>query len=249
MKDARSKIRRQEMRAERRKRHRRQRLLVIVGIFLAAVVFVGLLIAPTLRNMFGPVGDFVSITPVPRPMEDGRAMGDPNAPARIDVYSDFQCIACANFGQNVEPQIAETMVAGGQVYLTYRHYPFLDDTVPTNESDQAANASMCAAEQNMFWAYHDIVFENWQGVNQGHYRDSRLVAFAESIGLDMNAFNACFAENRYQQEIEADRVRAGQLGVTGTPAVFVNDVPITPGFVPTLEQIREAVEAQIGQRQ
>jgi protein-disulfide isomerase len=237
------------MRAERRRRQRRQRLLVILGIFLAALVFVGLLVAPTLRDMFGPVGEFTRITPMPRPQEDGRAMGNPDAPVTIEVFSDFQCSACATFGLNVEPQIAETMVEEGQVYLIYRHYPFLDDTVPTSESDQAANASMCAAEQGMFWAYHDIVFANWQGVNQGFYRDSRLVAFAESVGLNMDTFNACFTENRYQPEIQADRTRGEQMGVTGTPSVFVNEVQIAPGFVPSFQQIQQAVEAELEQAQ
>jgi protein-disulfide isomerase len=247
MRDSKSRVRRQEMRAERRRRLRRQRLLIILGIFIAALVFIGLLAAPTLRDMFGPVGEFTRITPIPRPQEDGRAMGDPNAPVTIEVFSDFQCSACATFAFNVEHQISDTMGEEGQAYLIYRHYPLLDDRVPTNESDQAANASMCAAEQDMFWAYHDILFANWQGVNQGFFRDSRLVAFAESLGLDMNAFNACFRENRYQQEIEADRARAEQMGVTGTPAVFVNEEPVAPGFVPSFEQIQQAVQAQSGQ--
>jgi protein-disulfide isomerase len=240
---------RQEMRAERRRRQRRQRLLVILGIFLAALVFVGLLIAPTLRDRFGPVGEFTTITPAPRPQEDGRTMGNPDAPVTLEVFSDFQCVACANFGMTIEPQIAETLVEEGQVYFIYRHYPFMDDAVPTNESDQAANASMCAAEQNMFWAYHDIVFANFQGVNQGFYRDSRLVAFAESLSLDMNAFNACFNQNRYEAEIESDRARALQLGVTGTPSIFVNEEPVSPGFVPNFQQIQQAVEAEIARTQ
>jgi protein-disulfide isomerase len=249
MREGKSKIRRQEMRAERRRRQRRQRLLVILGIFLAALVFIGLLVAPTLRDRFGPVGEFNRITPMPRPQEDGRTMGNPDAPVTIEVFSDFQCVACANFGLIIEPQIAETMVEEGQVHLIYRHYPFLDDAVPTSESEQAANASMCAAEQNMFWAYHDIVFVNFQGVNQGFYRDSRLVAFAESIGLDMEAFNACFNENRYRQEIQNDRALAEQLGVTGTPSIFINGEQIAPGFVPSFQQIQQAVEAELGQTQ
>jgi protein-disulfide isomerase len=178
-------------------------------------------------------------------MADGPALGDPNAPVRIDVYEDFQCPACRSYSEQIENQVVENYVATGQVYYVFRHFPFLDDGALSKESDQAANASMCAAEQDRFWDYHDILFANWNGENQGAFSDSRLIAFAESLSLDMEAFNACFEENRYQGEIEADLAAGRRAGVQGTPSVFVQGQLITPGFVPSYEDISTAVEAAL----
>lgn len=240
---------RQEMRAARRRRQRQQRLLVILVIVIAALGIVGMLIAPTIRQALNPVGEFAVITPTSRPMAEGTAMGDPNAPVRIDVFEDFQCIACVQFTMATEIQLTEQYVETGQVYYVFRHYPFLDGLGRfSNESQQAANASMCAAEQGRFWDYHDMLFTNFTGVNQGNFTDRRLIAFAEALGLNEESFESCFSENRYRDQIEADRAEADSLGVSGTPTVFVNGQRVgQPELVPTFAEIEAAILANINE--
>jgi protein-disulfide isomerase len=232
---------RQALRDKRRQQQQRQRLLIIFAIVGAAIVIAGILIVPSLL----PAGDIVTITPSNRPTVDGRSMGDPNAPVVIEVFEDFQCPSCQNYSEQIEPQVIENFVASGQVYYTFRHFPFLDDDELRKESDQAANASMCAAEQNKFWDYHDIIFANQTGENVGAYTDNRLIAFAEAIDLDMDAFNSCFEDNSYEAEIQDDLEKARSLSVTGTPGVFVDGQIVAPGFVPTYDQIAQAVEAAL----
>ena len=233
--------RREAVREKRRAKQRRQRILIVLGVVGAALVIAAILIIPS----FQPVGDIVAITPHSRPMVDGRALGDPNAPVLIDVYSDFQCPACKTFAEQIEPQVVDTYVSTGQVHYIYRHFPFIDDRAPRNESDQAANASMCAVDENRFWDYHDILFANWNGENQGAFNNNRLMAFAESLGLDMPAFNDCFNANLHKEEIDTDYSTGRTIGVTGTPSVFVNGLQLTPGFIPSFEEISQAVEAEL----
>jgi protein-disulfide isomerase len=237
------------MRAQRRRRQRQRRLIVISLVALVALLFVAMIALPAIQESRSPVGTINQITPQPRPMPEGTAAGDPNAPVRMDVFADFQCVACVQYALTIEPQVMDTYAATGQVYYVFRNYAFMDDSVSSNESKQAANASMCAAEQGRFWDYHDILAANFQGVNQGNFRDRRLVAFAESLDLDMDQFNACFNENRYRSEIQADRAEGERLGggPIGTPSIFVNGEQLTPGFVPSFEQISEAVEAALAQ--
>ncbi len=232
---------RQIIREQRMKRQQQQRLLTILVIVVAAVVIAGLLIWPSLR----PVGEIKTITPVERPQEDGTALGDPNAPVLVEVWEDFQCPACTGYSQQIEPQVVDNYVATGKVRYVFRHYPFIDDRVATKESDQAANASMCAAEQGRFWDYHDIVFANWNGENAGAYSDKRLIAFAESIGLQMDEFNACFDANRYKDQIDKDFADGTDALVQGTPSVFVNGVIVKPGFVPSYPEIAAAIDAAL----
>jgi protein-disulfide isomerase len=232
---------RQAVREKRQRQQRKQKLYIILGVIGVAVIIAALLIIPSLQ----PVGDIVTITPHERPMVDGRAMGDPNAPVTIEVYEDFQCPACKTFSEQIEPQVVDAYVTTGDVYYIYRHFPFIDDRAPRNESDQAANASMCARDENRFWDYHDMLFANWNGENQGAFSDSRLVAFAEALGLEMESFNQCFNANLNKDEIDADLQSGRDSGVNGTPSVIVNGKMITPGFVPSFAEISEAVEAEL----
>ena len=230
---------RQRIREKRRRQARMQRLGMIGVIAIGAVLVAIALIYPNLKS----AGEITTVEAYPRPMADGTSMGDPNAPVRIDVFEDFQCPACVQYTEEVERRITETYVAGGQVYYVFHHYPFLDRTSVNKESQQAANASMCAAEQGLFWEYHDILFANWNGENAGAFNDRRLGAFAETFGLDMDLFTDCFEENRYRDQIQADFELGTEMGVSGTPSVFVNGQLVTPDFVPGFEDIQQAVEA------
>lgn len=234
---------RQQRIEKRRKQEMRKRLIPIFLVVIAAVLVMIGLVYPTLKS----VGEIATVEAYPRPMENGVAMGDPNAPVVIDVFEDFQCPACKQYTENVERRVAETYVATGQVYYVFHHFPFIDRAAATKESQQAANASMCAMGQGEFWNYHDILFANWNGENIGSFDDDHLIAFAETLGLDMDLFSACFEENRYENEIQADFNLGLEMGVSGTPSVFVNGQHISPTHIPTFEDVQQAVEAALGQ--
>ena len=234
-----------ERRRQRQREERRNMLLIGGGVIL---VILAIIIVPTIYKALtpaAPVGDFKRITPVAYPNENGTSLGDPNAPVKIDTWEDFQCPSCQQYSDNVEPQVIEAYVKTGKVYYTFHQYPFIDTNTTTKESHQAANASMCAAEQGLFWNYRNILFANWQGENQGYLADNRLVAFADSLGLDMTKFNACFKANKYSSQIEADFTRGQQMGVQGTPSVFVNGIIVTPGYIPQFKDIQAAVDAAL----
>jgi protein-disulfide isomerase len=240
-----SKSKRRVIREQRQRRQRRQRLITILAITAGAIIVVALLVYPSVKNALAPVGDIVMITPEPRPFPDGTTMGEASAPVLIEVWEDFQCPACRNYSIEVEPLIAENYVAQGNVRYVFRQFPFLDEHVASNESQQSANASMCAAEQERFWDYHDMLFANWDGENRGAFSDKRLVAFAEALGLDMDQFNSCFQANRYRGEISQDKSDGQIAGVAGTPSVFVNGQQLSPGFVPSYQDIAAAVDAAL----
>jgi len=236
---------RQEMREKRKRQQTLNRVAAIGLVSLGAVLVAFLLIWPNLPK---PVGEIVTVEPNAYPLANGRELGDAAAPVLIQVWEDFQCPACRNFTVDTEPRIVEQYVATNQARYVFHHYPFLDgDGVSRRgESDQAANASMCAADQDSFWEYHDIVFANWNGENQGAFSDAKLQAFAESIGLEMDAFNACFEDNTHRDTIEQDIAAGDDIGVQGTPSVFVNGKRVgQPGKVPSYDEIVVAVEAEL----
>jgi protein-disulfide isomerase len=238
--------RRDAIKAQRTKKKRQQRMKTIlwVGGFIILVVLV--LMSPTIYNALKPAGSFVRITPVPYPLENGKALGDQNAKVKIEVYADFQCPACKEFSDSVEKQLFQsTYISSGQVYFEFMNYPFIDSGSITKESHQSANAAMCANEQGRFWDYHDILFTNQSGENQGAFTDKRLQAFAESLGLDMAAFNKCFSANKFSSDIEADYQKGIAAKVDSTPTVFLNGQVVTPGFIPSYDQLKSAIDAAL----
>jgi protein-disulfide isomerase len=233
---------RQERRAKMQRQQQRQRLIMIGLIVLGAALVVLAVVLPQIR----PVGEIIAITPAALPNADGLSLGDANALVTIDVFEDFQCSACKRFTENTEPLIIQNLVATGRARYVFHNYSFLDGVGAGNggESDQAANASMCANEQGKFWEMHSILYTNWNSENQGAFSDRRLQAMAESIGLDMNAFNSCFNTNKYESEIQADFELGQEMGVSGTPTVFVNGQRVGQGnSVPSYEQIAEVVNS------
>lgn len=229
-------------RAQKRLKQRRN-TLIIVGVVALVVVAVIALASYVQSN--APVEGVVLITPVARPQANGLAAGDPNAPVRLDLYEDFQCSACKTFTEYIETQVMNELVASGQVYYVFHNYPFMDNWSDLKESDQAAHAAMCAAEQNRFWDYHDIIFANYGGENEGGLTDARLISFADALNLDMGDFRACYQERRYAAEIDKDISLGESLEVSGTPTVFINGVVVRPGYVPSYEDIKAAVDAAL----
>jgi protein-disulfide isomerase len=227
----------------------KQRNIALILFAGAAIILAAGLIALMWRTQAQTAGVVVGtvypITPRPRFMANGAAAGNPDAKVRVDVYEDFQCSACRQYTMEIEPQLMRNDVATGRIYYVFHSFLIIDRATwdaPVKESHQAANAAMCAADQNRFWDYHDMLFNNWTGENVGDFTDPRLVAYAQTLKLDMGRFNACFKNNRFKAKIDADIAEGTQLGVNGTPSVFVNGIQVTPGFMPTYNLILQAIE-------
>ncbi len=90
------------------------------------------------------------------------------------------------------------------------------------ESTDAAEASECAADQNAFWEYHDLLFEQQSGENQGAFAKDKLKQFAADMKLDTKAFNECLDSGKYTQMVKDLTQTANSLGVQSTPTFVVN---------------------------
>ena len=76
---------------------------------------------------------------------------------------------------------------------------------------------MCAHDQGKFWEYHDRIFENQGSLSAATYRQ-----IAADLQLDSGAFGECFDSRKHRETVEKDYQHGGSLGVTGTPAFFIN---------------------------
>lgn len=147
--------------------------------------------------------------------------GDPNALVTLIEFSDFQCPYCGAWNKDAGLRIEQQYVEPGKVQVGYFHFPFLGQ-----ESLDAAEASECAGEQGKFWEYHDLLFSNQSGENQGAFSKDNLKAFAATLALDTKAFNSCLDNGKYTDTIAQQAQLARQLGVQSTPSFLINGTPI-----------------------
>lgn len=227
---------RTEMRDKRKRERQRSRILAIAIVGGLAVIVAAVLIIPGAPNL----GEIVQPRPREYPTADGMAMGDPNAPVRLEVFEDFQCPACKSYTEQTEDFLIDEYIISGELYYVFHQFPFLGP-----ESFEAAYASACAADQGQFWPYHDYLFANQSGENLNSFSNDRLLEFARLVGLDAESFNDCLRERVHRNAIEMEIAEGRELGVSGTPAIFVNGVQLSPGFVPTLAELQDAIEAAL----
>jgi protein-disulfide isomerase len=208
---------RQLRREQRRRAEQRSRMVIIIGVVLIAVAAAVVLIAPNLK----PVGEIS--TPeasFARPQADGNAAGDPQAPVKLEEFSDFQCPYCERFHMETEPQLMDAYVSTGKVYFVYRSFGEFIGA----ESRAAAEAAYCAGDQNKFWEMHDIIFANQTGENVGDYTPKRLAAFAEQLGLDMGTWQSCVSGGTYNSRVTQDHTDGAASGIQATPSFVMTYV-------------------------
>jgi protein-disulfide isomerase len=140
--------------------------------------------------------------------------GSASAPVTIVEVSDYGCNHCRNFNLSTALVLDETYVETDEVRWISLPYALSVATQP------AAEASMCALEQDAYWEYHQLLFEQ-QGSEVALTRAGFLQA-AEELSLDVDAFATCIDDGRYTQKVQNNMAMAAQAGVTGTPAFFVN---------------------------
>jgi protein-disulfide isomerase len=206
------KMSKRQMMREKRARQARVQRLTMIGVIAAGALLLGfVLIYPNLK----PIGEVASIDHADRPMVDDNTMGDPNAPIRIEEYGDYNCSHCGTFAMETEPQIVQAYVATGKVQMVYRSFgAFMGP-----ESQKAAEAAYCAGDQNKYWEYHDILYANR---TSGAFTDRRLSAFAEAVGLDIDAFESCYSSGKYTERTNQDFIDGSAAGVEGTPGFVIS---------------------------
>lgn len=117
----------------------------------------------------------------------------------------------------------------------FKHFPL--DIHP--KAPGAHVASEAAHRQGKFWEMHDLIFEN-----QSQLSDDRYLAYAGALGLDIEQFQADRKSRDVRLKVLTDAEQAIGLGVTGTPAWFVNG-KLLAGALP-IEAFQEAIDEALG---
>jgi protein-disulfide isomerase len=164
--------------------------------------------------------------------DDDPFLGPKEAPITIIQFAEYQCPYCGKAGESVDQVMKEYE---GKIKMVYRDFPlsFHDRAIP------AAVAANCSGEQGKYFEMHNLLMGNQRALSE-----SDLTAHATSLSLDLDKWNECRKDPKQSAEVNKDFEDGQKVGVTGTPAFFVNGVMLS-GAVP-FAQFKEIIDRELG---
>jgi protein-disulfide isomerase len=188
----------------------------------ASAKSVGFVASPDLKYVvFGDLVD-TSVDPAKAVMakinvKDEPFSGAKDAKVTIVEYSDFQCPFCKRGYDTIEQQVLKQY--DGKVKFYFKNYP-----LPFHPWAQpAAIAAECAKMQKpeAYWKLYHAYFEHQGEVNPQNVKD-KGVEYLQGSGIDMAKWNDCYDNKKSLDKVNAQQTEGAGLGVTGTPAFFIN---------------------------
>ncbi|MDU5854667.1 MAG: thioredoxin domain-containing protein, partial [Varibaculum cambriense] len=170
---------------------------------------------------------------------DPRAIGDPKAPVTMIQFSDFSCPMCYQYESAVFPKL-KPYIDNGTLRIEFNN---LSIFASQYHSDLGAAGSIAAAKQGKFWEYLLNATKLAAQDGNGHisWNKELVTQVAQASGVsDLARFNQDFAATETAATIENESSHAHAVGLSGTPAFFINNYVITgalpaDSFIQTIE--------------
>ncbi|MCK9379294.1 MAG: DsbA family protein [Candidatus Moranbacteria bacterium] len=180
-----------------------------------------------------PAGKYLEL---PTIGENDIVIGSKDSKVTLIEFSDFQCPYCQKFQQSVDEILKEY---GDKITFVYKQFPL---TSIHPKAMDAAMASECANEQGKFLEYADKLFTN-QADWSKDTNNARFGTYAAQLGLNVGQFNQCVSSAKYQEKIQANATEAQEFGISGTPALFIND-QFQPG-ASSVDALKKVIDEQL----
>jgi protein-disulfide isomerase len=144
------------------------------------------------------------------PLEGSPSRGPEAAAVVVVEFADFECPFC----QKLAPELDHMWEARrDKVRFVYKFLPLSMH----HHGEVAARAAIAAQMQGKFWEMHHQLFANGK-----HLEESDLEGYARAIGADIDRFRADMGGAAAKARIDADRKLADDLGIKGTPTLFID---------------------------
>lgn len=227
---------RKQAQSQVRASERRTAIMIGAGALVAVLLFGGLVFfivqqsdVPSLGsdNLASPTGadDSGGILVG----SDGLAGGEAPADAPVvRVYADYLCPYCANF-EGVNAEDLDDMRASGDIQLYYHPIAILSARAGSDQfSTRAANAAVTVADgaPELFVDFNNALFAN-QPSDPPQLTDEQIEQLALEVGVPQDVVDR-FGDGEFTRWVLAATERSSQDGITGTPAVIVDDTQVNP---------------------
>ena len=144
------------------------------------------------------------------PVAGSPSRGPETAPVTLVEFADFECPFC----QRVAPELDKLWEARkDRVRFVFKFMPIAMH--PHGES--SARAAAAAQLQGKFWEMHHALFANGQ-----HLEQADVDGYASAAGLDVARLHADMTSAAVAERLAADKKLSDDLGVKGTPTIFVD---------------------------
>lgn len=167
--------------------------------------------------------------------------GNPEAKVKIVEFSDFECPSCRLLSSNMNAILLEYK---DKVSFYFMNYP-LDKSINENVKKEihknagiTALAGVCANEQGDFWNFQNALFENQTKLGRDF-----LIELAEQQGLDKDKFISCLDSEETKQKVMQDIKQGNDIGITGTPALFINGRKVK--YWNSLDVVKEIIDEEM----
>ncbi len=162
---------------------------------------------------------------------EGPSKGEASAPVTIVEFSDFQCPFCSKVEDTVK-KVMDTYK--GKIRFVYREFP-----LPFHgDAQKASEAALCAGDQGKYWEMHERLFANQQALGL-----PQLKEHSKALGIEAGKFDKCLDGGDKAKVVEASKKVGEALGVTGTPAFFINGRSLS-GAQP-FENFKEIIDYEL----
>ena len=193
-------------------------------IIITVLVIIGGYFLLTKTKIQTPKKEFINI-------ETGNLppWGNPEAPIKIIEFGDFLCPFCARAVILLYPQL-ESLINEGKVVLYFR------DFIVHPQANIIHNASRCANEQGKYWEFNKLAFQKLLDDIEMTKKEN-LINLAQELNLDIQSFEKCVDENRYNQDIQNDFQAGINADVEGTPTFFINGQKVVGLNIPKIMSV------------
>ena len=213
------------------------------GGWLVIAVITVALVGAYLWLSGGAGQEVVELQPGQEIEVEGRPFqGSENAEVVIVEFSEFQCPYCKLYYNGAYQQIKSEYVETGKVKYYFKHLPL---TSMHPMAEKAGEAVECAADQELFWELHDVLFDRQtEGRALGSVDDIKQWASGVE-GLDREAFDRCLDSGEKAGLVEADFEEGAGLmgGRVATPSFFINGRLIQGAY--PFETFKQIIDAEL----
>jgi len=143
-------------------------------------------------------------------------LGDQSAEITILEFGDYQCTFCYKFHKETLPILKDEFINNGKIKVIFKDFPLNGD-----DSKIAGEAAYCAEDQNKYWDYHDVLYQNWAGERTGWIKLDMLYQFAKDTSLDLEQFTDCLTDHKYLKRVLENERYGIEIDVDATPTFLI----------------------------
>lgn len=171
--------------------------------------------------------------------QQGSELGPADGELRITVFTDLQCIPCADYQLEVVEELVERYARTGEALIELRHF-----SMGRHQTTLAAQGAAAAGEQGQQWQFAGLFFRNQDLIDRDGVSEDLLREVAGAmLGFEVPEWEEAFADPAAAERVRADATLAAEMRLPADPAVIVSgsggERELTDA--PPLEEIETAI--------